>query len=141
MNTAPTLPANEDWPLPSLHCQVQWDTAVMSFEAVSGLEATTTQQTRLKPGLSQCGHVTMTRGMFRASSTFWDWFNQIKSNAIRRAPAIITLLDPDGRPVMVWTLSNAWLTGITGTNLKAEGTEVSITSIEIAHEGLSCTRH
>lgn len=130
------------WPLPSLHFQVQWDTAVMSFEAMSGLEALEDlAQAAAGPGLGNCGQVTMRHGLFRASHTFWDWFSQIRINASRRTPAIVTLLDDAGRPVTVWTLSNAWPTGITGTNLTTEGTEVAITSIEIAHEGLSVTRN
>ena len=35
------------------------------------------------------------------------------------------------------TLANAWPTKITGTDLKSDGNEVSIESIEIVHEGLT----
>jgi phage tail-like protein len=38
---------------------------------------------------------------------------------------------------MVWTLTNAWPTKISSTDLKAEGNEVAIESIEIVHEGLT----
>jgi phage tail-like protein len=38
---------------------------------------------------------------------------------------------------MVWTLSNAWLSKITGTNVKSDGNEITVESIEIAHEGLT----
>jgi phage tail-like protein len=38
---------------------------------------------------------------------------------------------------MVWTLANAWPTKITSTELKSEGNEVAVESIEIAHEGLT----
>lgn len=40
---------------------------------------------------------------------------------------------------MVWTLTNAWPTKITGTDLKADANEVAIENIEIAHEGLTIT--
>jgi phage tail-like protein len=40
---------------------------------------------------------------------------------------------------MVWTLKNAWPTKVTGTDLKAEGNEVAIETIEIVHEGLEIT--
>jgi phage tail-like protein len=38
---------------------------------------------------------------------------------------------------MVWTLNNAWPTKITGTNLKSEGNEVAVESIELAFETLT----
>ena len=38
---------------------------------------------------------------------------------------------------MTWALANAWPTKITATDLKSEGNEVSIETIELAHEGLT----
>lgn len=58
-------------------------------------------------------------------------------NTIKRVPVTISLLDEAGAPTMVWTLANAWPTKITGTDLKADGNEVAIESIEIAHEGIT----
>jgi T4-like virus tail tube protein gp19. len=40
---------------------------------------------------------------------------------------------------MVWTLKNAWPTKISGYELKAEGNEVAVESIEIVHEGMTIT--
>ena len=58
-------------------------------------------------------------------------------NTIKRLPVTISLLDEAGKAVMVWTLTNAWPTKITGTDLKSEGNEVAIETIEIVHEGLT----
>ena len=38
---------------------------------------------------------------------------------------------------MSWTLSNAWPTKITGTDLKSDANEVAVETIELAHEGLT----
>ena len=38
---------------------------------------------------------------------------------------------------MTWVLENAWPTKITVTDLKGDGNEVAIETLEIAHEGLS----
>ena len=73
----------------------------------------------------------------KGDNKFWDWFNQIKMNTIKRVPVTISLLDEGGKPTMVWTLMNAWPTKITGTDLKAQGNEVAIETIEVAHEGLT----
>ena len=136
------------WPLPKFYFQVKWDANVMSFEEVSGLdiEAQAIEYrhgdspvfSSLKmPGLKKHGNVTMKKGVFKADNKFWDWFNQIKMNTIKRLPITISLLDEAGGTTMVWTLTNAWPTKITGTDLKSDGNEVAIETIEIVHEGIT----
>ncbi|WP_034292910.1 phage tail protein [Herbaspirillum sp. RV1423] len=136
------------WPLPKFYFQVKWDSQVMSFQEVSGLDV---QSEEIKyrhgdspefsvikmPGMKKVGNITMKKGIFKSDNKFWDWFNQIKMNTIKRVPVTISLLDEAGKPTMVWTLANAWPTKITGTDLKAEGNEVAIETIEIVHEGLT----
>ena len=137
------------WPLPKFHFQVKWDSAVMSFAEVSGLDVEV-QPIEYRhgdspvfsaikmPGLKRYGNVTMKRGVFITSDNrFWEGFDQIKMNTIKRVPVTISLLDEEGKPTMVWTLTNAWPTKVTGTDLKSEGGEVAIESLEIAHEGLT----
>jgi phage tail-like protein len=79
----------------------------------------------------------MKKGVYKGDNKFWDWFNEIKMNTIKRKPVTISLLDETGAPTMVWTLLNAFPIKITSTDLKAEGNEVAIETIEIAHEGLT----
>ncbi len=136
------------WPLPKFYFQVKWDSNVMSFQEVSGLDV---QSEEIKyrhgdnpvhsvikmPGLKKYGNVTMKKGIFKGDNKFWDWLNQIKLNTIKRVPVTISLLDETGAPTMVWTLTNAWPTKIQGTDLKSEGNEVAIETIEIVHEGLT----
>lgn len=140
--------SNNVWPIPKFHFQVKWDKAVMSFEEVSGLDVEA-QPIEYRhgdspvfapikmPGLKKYGNITMKKGVFKSDNKFWDWFNKIKMNTIARIPVTISLLDEAGKPTMVWTLTNAWPTKISGTDLKAQGNEVAIESIEIAHEGLT----
>jgi phage tail-like protein len=136
------------WPLPKFHFEVKWDSNVMSFQEVSGLDI---QSEEIKyragdskqfsvikmPGLKKFGNVTMKKGVYKGDNKFWDWLNQIKLNTIKRVPITISLLDESSAPTMVWTLANAWPTKISSTDLKAEGNEVAIESIEIVHEGLT----
>jgi phage tail-like protein len=58
-------------------------------------------------------------------------------NTIKRKSMTISLLDEAGAPTMMSTLVNAWPTKITGTDLKSDGNEVAVETIEIAHEGLT----
>lgn len=136
------------WPLPKFHFQVKWDSNVMSFQEVSGLEmeaqmieyraGDSKQHSTIKmPGIKKFGNVTMKKGVFKGDNEFWKWFEQNKMNTVKRIPVTISLLDQEGNATMVWTLVNAWPTKITGTDLKSDGNEVAVESIEIAHEGLT----
>ena len=135
------------WPLPKFRFEVKWDSTVMHFQEVSGLDVeaqpieyragdSPTFSVIKMPALKKYTDVTMKKGVFKSDNKFWDWFNEIKMNTIKRKPVTISLLDEAGAPTMVWTLSNAWPTKITGTDLKAQGNEVAVESIVIAHEGL-----
>ena len=136
------------WPIPKFYFQVKWDSEVMSFQEVSGLDVESQpveyrsgdspEISVLKmPGIKKFGNVTMKKGIFKSDNKFWDWFSQIKMNTIKRVPVTISLLDEAGAPTMVWTLANAWPSKITGTDLKADGNEVAIETIEIVHEGIT----
>ena len=136
------------WPMPKFYFQVKWDAEVMSFQEVSGLDVEAQPieyrhgdspefSTINMPGIKKYGNITMKKGVFKSDNKFWDWFSQIKMNTIKRVPVTISLLDETGAPTMVWTLANAWPTKITGTDLKSDGNEVAIESIEISHEGLT----
>lgn len=136
------------WPIPTFRFEVTWDSRVMSFQEVSGLDVeaepiayragdSPTFSVTKMPGLRTYTDVTLKRGVFRSDSTFWDWFNAVRMNTIKRVPVTISLLDEAGKPTMVWTLANAWPTKITGTDVKATGGEVAVETIVLAHEGLT----
>ncbi len=136
------------WPLPKFYFQVKWDSEVLSFQEVSGLDIEAQPieyrhgdspefSTITMPGIKKMSNITMKKGVFKSDNKFWDWFNQIKMNTIKRVPVTISLLDEAGSPTMVWTLANAWPTKITGTDLNSDGNEAAIETIEIAHEGLT----
>lgn len=136
------------WPLPKFHFEVKWDSEVMSFQEVSGLDVEAQPieyrlgdspefSTVKMPGMRKSGNVTMKKGIYKGDNKFWDWFNEIQMNTIKRVPVTISLLDENGDGTMVWTLANAWPTKITGTDLKSDGNEVAIETIELVHEGLT----
>jgi phage tail-like protein len=139
------------WPLPKFHFLVTWGSSEMSFQEVSGLDVET-QPIEYRhgdspvfsaikmPGLKKTGNVTMKKGVFKSDNKFWNWFNQIKMNTVERVDMTVSLLDEEGKPSFVWTLKNAWPTKISGTDLKSQGNEVAVETIEIAHEGLSISK-
>ena len=136
------------WPMPKFHFQVKWGDQEMSFQEVTGLDAQSQESayrtgdspiySSVKmPGLLKYNNVTMKKGIFKGDNKFWDWFNQIKMNTIKRIDITISLLDETNAPAMTWTLKNAWPTKISGYDLKADGNEVAVESIEIVHEGMT----
>ena len=136
------------WPLPKFYFSVQLvDDKDVKFSEVSGLEADTKPieyrhgDSKVfypikMPGLGSVTNVTMRKGIFVKDSKFWAWFSEIKMNIIKRRSVVINLMDEAGDPKMVWTLHNAWPTKVTGTDLKSEGNEVAVESVEIAYETL-----
>lgn len=137
------------WPLPKFYFMVDWgDQTDIPFQEVSGLDTESQPieyrhgnspkfSTIKMPGMIKDGNITMKKGVFVNDNMFWDWYSQIKLNTIERITVTIKLLDETGSPTMVWTLENAWPTKITGTDLKSDGNEVAVETIEIAHEGLT----
>ena len=136
------------WPLPKFYFQVKWDSEEMSFQEVSGLDIEAQPieyrlgdspefSTIKMPGIKKSGNVTMKKVVYKGDNKFWEWFSEIKMNTIKRVPVTISLLDETGAGTMVWTLANAWPTKITGTDLKSDGNEVAIETIEIVHEGIT----
>ncbi len=140
--------STSEWPIPKFRFEVKWDSEVMAFQEVSGLDVeaqpieyragnSPTFSVQKMPGIKKFSDITMKKGVFKSDNKFWDWFNEIKMNTVKRVPVTISLLDEEGNPTMVWTLTNAWPTKITGTDLKSTGNEVAVETIVIAHEGLT----
>ena len=88
------------------------------------------------PGMQKFGNITLKRGTFKANNEFFDWWNTVALNTIERRDVTISLLNENHEPTVVWKVKNAWPAKVTSTDLKSDGNEVAIESIELAHEGL-----
>ena len=140
---------DKNWPLPKFYFMVDWGSTMnIPFQEVSGLniEAKPIEYRHVNssvfsginmPGLVKHSSVTMKKGVFANDNSFWDWYNKIKMNTIERQNVVIKLLDEAGNPAMTWTLLNAWATKFSSTDMKSDGNEVAVESIEFMHEGLT----
>lgn len=138
---------NTTWPLPKFYFSVTGMPGNPVFQEVTGLE-TEAQVIEYRagnssifapikmPGLQKVGNVTMKKGIFVTDSKLWTWFSSIAMNTIPRSTVVVNLLDETGAPRMIWTLNNAFPTKLTGTDMKSDGNEVAVESIEIAYETL-----
>jgi phage tail-like protein len=137
----------ESYPLPKFHFQVEWGGANIGFTEVSGLDVETEvieyragsdlEYVKTKmPGMQKFSNVTLKRGTFAADNQFFDWWNTVALNTIERRDVTISLLNENHEPVVVWKVKNAWPVKVQSTDLKSDGNEVAIETVELAHEGL-----
>lgn len=135
--------------MPKFRFNVDFGTELtnIAFQEVSGMDkevqvieyrdSNSAQFSTIKmPGIVKHGNVTMKRGVFVGDNTFWDWMSTITMNTVARRTVIIRLLNENNKVTMQWTLNNAWPTKISSTDLKSDGNEVAVDSIEIAYETL-----
>lgn len=136
------------YPIPKFHFQVEWGGNSIGFSEVTGLEMSTDvieyrdgsspEYHKIKmPGMQKFSNITLKRGTFKGDNDFYKWFNTIALNNIERRNLVISLLNENHEPVVVWKIKNAFPVKIQSTDLKADGNEVAIETLEIAHEGLT----
>lgn len=137
-----------EYPLPKFHFEVQWGGARLGFTEVSGLDVETEmieyragdqkEYNKLRyPGMQKYSNITMKRGTFQGDNEFYDWWNSVALNTIERRDLTISLLNESHEPIVVWKVKNAWPTKVQSTDLKGDGNETAIETIELVHEGLT----
>jgi phage tail-like protein len=137
-----------NYPLVKFHFQVEWGGTKIGFTEVSGLDVETEvveyrhgaspEYSKIKmPGMQKFSNITLKRGTFATDNEYYNWWNTVKLNTIERRDITISLLNEEHAPVVTWKVKNAWPSKVQSTDLKADGNEVAIESMEIIHEGLS----
>lgn len=136
-----------EYPLPKFHFIVEWGGTRIGFTEASGLdrqidvieyrEGASKEYHKTKmPGLQKFSNVTLKRGTFKGDNQFWDWLNTVQLNTIERRDLTLKLLNENHEPVVTWQIKQAWPVKIQSTDLKADGNEVAIETLELAHEGM-----
>ena len=144
-----------DYPLPKFHFQVEWGGTKIGFTEVSGLDFETEPieyrhgaspeyfKTK-QPGMKKWSNITMKRGTFNSDNEFYDWWKETvffeegeSTGSIYRRDITISLLNENHEPTVTWKVKNAWPIKVQTTDLKADGNEVAIESMELVHEGLT----
>lgn len=135
------------YPLPAFSFTVEWGGTRVGFTEVSGLnqenqlieyrDGAFPEYSSIKmPGLRKFANVVLKRGIIKTDNEFANWLSTVKMNTVERRDLVVSLLNEEHEPVMVWKIQNAFPVKVEGPALKATGNEVAIESIEIAHEGL-----
>ena len=135
------------YPLPVFHFTVDWGGTRIGFSEVTGLtqenqaieyrDGSFPEYSSIKmPGIRKFANVVLKRGVVKGDNQLFQWLSTVKLNTVERRNLVISLLNEEHVPVMVWKVMNAFPVKVEGPQLKAAGNEVAIESIELAHEGL-----
>lgn len=136
------------YPLPKFHFQVQWGGVRIGFTEVTGLdmqaevieyrEGSSPEYSKLKmPGMQKYSNITLKRGTIQGDSDFYKWINATSMTKAERRDIVISLLNETHAPVMTWKARNAFPVKVQASDLKSDGNEVAIETLELAHEGLN----
>ncbi len=135
------------YPLPKFHFSIDWGGTRVGFTEATGLdkqtevieyrEGNSPHFSKIKmPGLQKYSNITLKRGTIDGDVDYYTWVNTINLNQVERRNVTIHLLDETHSPVISWKVINAWPVKVQASDLKADGNEVAIETLELAHEGL-----
>lgn len=137
-----------NYPLTKFHFLVEWGGTRIGFTEVSGLsiendvveyrDGASPEYSKIKmPGMRKFSNITLKRGTFAGDNEFYKWLDTITLNKVERRDLTISLLNENHEPVVVWKVRSAFPVKVQSTDLKADGNEVAIEQIDLAHEGLT----
>jgi phage tail-like protein len=90
---------------------------------------------RKLPGMAKYANIVLKRGV-TDDTELWAWHADAVNGTVTRKNGSIVLLDNAGTEKVRWNFFKAWPAKWTGPNLTAEGNDVAIETLELAHEGL-----
>jgi phage tail-like protein len=135
------------YPLPKFHFRVEWGGSKIGFTEVTGLdfqvepieyrEGSSPEYHKIKmPGMHKFSNITLKRGTFSGDIEFYKWMKTISLTKVERRDITISLLNESHEPVMSWSIKNAFPIKVQASDFKADGNEVAVETLELAHEGL-----
>ena len=109
-----------------------FDSTIDVIEHREGGENTTT---RKLPGMTKYSNIVLKWGL-TDDRELYDWHRQAVLGNIERKNGSIVVLDRTGAEVVRWNFVRAWPTKWDGPDMNAEGNDVSVETLELAHEGV-----
>lgn len=135
------------YPMCKNHFRVEWGGNNVGFMEVSGLAieldvvpyregSSPENSVTLMPGQKHYSPIVLKRGIVKSDNEFYVWINTARFNQVERRDVIISLLNENHEPVVVWKVRNAFPFKLEYSPLHAHGSEVAIESLTLVHEGL-----
>jgi phage tail-like protein len=108
------------------------DSTIDVLEHREGGETTTP---RKLPGQTKYSNIVLKRGV-TDDRELYEWHRRAIRGDLERKNGSIVLLDRRGQEVARWNFVRAWPAKWTGPSLSAEGKDVAIEQLDLAHEGI-----
>jgi len=135
------------YPLTTNHFLVEWGGTRVGATEVTGLsieietldykEGSAKDSAPLQmPGGEKLNNITLKRGVVSGDNEYAAWMNEARKNAADRRDLSISLLNSEHEPIVSWRVHNAFPVKLEWSDLKANGNEAAIESLEIAHQGI-----
>jgi phage tail-like protein len=115
------------------------------FQSVAGLERETKTDAYREGGVNHFEHqlagvttyppLTLKRGL--ATTTLWDWHQDVIDGRIERKTIAVVLIDEVGNEAWRWIVTDAYPTKWTGTELDATASGVAAESVAFVHRGVT----
>jgi phage tail-like protein len=136
-------------PLPIYNFHVVIDGITRAaFQQVSGFDSTIdviehreggdNLTPRKLPGQTKYSNIVLKWGMVEGDVQLYEWHQEVVKGNIQRKNGSILLLDRDGSTRAQWDFFAAWPSKYDPPDFNAEGNDVAIETLELAHEG--CVR-
>jgi|SRR6266550_1027014 len=109
-----------------------FDSTIDVVEHREGGENTTL---RKLPGITKYSNIVLKRGL-TDDKQLYDWHRKAVKGQLERKNGSIVLLDRAGQEIARWNFIRAWPSKWTGPALTAEGNDIAIETLELAHEGV-----
>lgn len=132
----------------AIHFTVEWGGTRIGCTQVSGLEiaydvvslregSSPEYGDRKLPGRPRYANIVLTRDLRPGDNEFFEWLNTISLDTVERRDLMISLLNEEHEPTVVWKVRRAWPVRLTGPTLDATGRKPAMETLELAHEGLT----
>lgn len=109
-----------------------FDSTVEVTEYREGGENTTVRKV---PGLTTYSNIQLKWGL-ADDTELYEWHLGVIRGEIERKNGSIVLFDRKGEEVARWNFQRAWPTKWDGPDLNAQGNDIAIEMLELAHEGV-----
>ena len=106
-----------------------------SIDVVEHREGGENITNRKLPGAVKYSNITLKWGL-TDDRELYDWHRQCINGTVQRKNGSVVLLDRAGNEKVRWNFQNAWPSKWTGPSFSAEGNDVAIETLELAHEFL-----
>ena len=116
----------------AFHDVTGFDSTIDVIEHREGGENTTV---RKLPGLTKYGNISLKWGITE-DRELYEWHRDAVQGNVRRKSGSIIGLDRRGVEILRWHFFNAWPAKYDAPDFNAEGNDIAIETLELAHEGL-----